>query len=191
MKLLFASSNKHKADEIRKMLPARFELLTLADLNLQEDIPETANTLEGNAVLKANFITQRFGIDCFADDSGLEVSALNDEPGVHSARYAGEHRNDADNIRKVLTKLKGATDRQARFRTVIALNLNGEQHLFEGTVDGQILTEPRGTEGFGYDPIFQPEEENRTFAEMSMDEKNAHSHRARALKKMMDFLASR
>lgn len=188
MKILFASANKHKAAEIKKMLPSTIEILTLEDIHLNEDIPETSATIEGNAIQKANYITAHFGIDCFADDTGLEISALNNEPGVRSARYAGEQRNDSDNIQLVLTKLKGVIIRDAQFKTVIALNLKGEQHLFEGIVKGHIRHEAQGTGGFGYDPIFEPENCGRSFAEMTMDEKNQYSHRARALAKMVAFL---
>ena len=189
MKILFASANKHKAAEIKKMLPNSIELLTLEDIQLNEDIPETSATIEGNAIQKANYVTSYFGIDCFADDTGLEIIALNNEPGVKSARYAGEHRNDSDNIQLVLKRLEEKTIRDAQFKTVIALNLNGEQHLFKGIVKGKIRHKMKGTNGFGYDPIFEPENCGRTFAEMTMDEKNKYSHRARALAKMVTFLS--
>lgn len=188
MKIVFASKNKNKAGEIARMLPKSYELLTLHDLDLHEDIPETANTLEGNAKLKANYVTTHFGLDCFADDTGLEVDALQGAPGVHSARYAGEQRSDEDNMRKVLQLLEDKHSRSARFRTVIALNIGGQQFLFEGRVDGEILKEKRGTQGFGYDPIFQATGYSKSFAEMDMDEKNQLSHRARAFEKMIAFL---
>jgi XTP/dITP diphosphohydrolase len=191
MKILFASANKNKAEEIQKLLPASIEMLTLKDIQLTEDIPETSPTIEGNAIQKANYITEHFQLDCFADDTGLEVTALNNAPGVLSARYAGDQRNDLDNMKLVLDGLASSSDRSARFKTVIALNLNGEQHLFEGIVNGEIRTEMTGTNGFGYDPIFEPEGCGKTFAQMSMDEKNRYSHRARALEKMMVFLGKK
>ena len=188
MKLVFATGNLNKAAEVRSMLPEGTELLTLKDLDLKEDIPETAPNLEGNAVLKANYIVDRFGIDCFADDTGLEVYSLNNEPGVLSARYAGEQKNSEDNMNLLLSKLNGKEDRSARFRTVIALHINGEMKTFEGIVEGKIIQEKRGDEGFGYDPIFVPNGYNETFAEMSMNEKNKISHRARAFTEMINFL---
>ena len=188
MRLVFATGNLNKATEVRSMLPEGTELLTLKDLDLKEDIPETAPNLEGNAVLKANYIVDRFGIDCFADDTGLEVYSLNNEPGVFSARYAGEQKNSEDNMKLLLSKLNENEDRSARFRTVIALHINGEMHTFEGIVEGKIIQEKRGDEGFGYDPIFVPDGYKETFAEMSMEEKNKISHRARAFSKMFDYL---
>lgn len=188
MKLVFATGNINKANEIRSMLPEGTELLTLKDLDLNEDIPETSPTLEGNAIQKAQYIVEHFGMDCFADDTGLEVFALNNEPGVYSARYAGEQKNSEDNMDLLLKNLEGKSDRSARFRTVIALHLNGEMHTFEGIVNGTIIREKRGDKGFGYDPIFIPEGFTTTFAEMSMEDKNAVSHRARAFNKMFDFL---
>lgn len=190
MKLVFATGNINKANEIRSMLPEETELLTLKDLDLNEDIPETSPTLEGNAIQKAQYIVEHFGMDCFADDTGLEVFALNNEPGVYSARYAGEQKNSEDNMDLLLKNLEGKSDRSARFRTVIALHLNGEMHTFEGIVNGTIIREKRGDKGFGYDPIFIPEGFTTTFAEMSMEDKNAVSHRARAFNKMFDFLKS-
>ena len=188
MKLVFATGNLNKAEEVRSMLPEGTELLTLKDLALKEDIPETAPNLEGNAVLKANYIVDRFGIDCFADDTGLEVYSLNNEPGVLSARYAGEQKNSEDNMNLMLSRLTDKEDRSARFRTVIALHINGEMHTFEGIVEGKIIQEKRGDEGFGYDPIFVPDGYKETFAQMSMDEKNKISHRARAFSKMFEYL---
>jgi XTP/dITP diphosphohydrolase len=188
MKIVFASKNTHKAMEIARMLPPGFALLTLHDLELQEDIPETADTLEGNAKLKADYVTTHFGLDCFADDTGLEIEALDGAPGVHSAHYAGPQRSDADNMQKVLEELANIDHRSAQFRTVIALNLAGKQYFFEGKVEGEILREKRGSQGFGYDPLFQATGYERSFAEMSTDEKNELSHRARALAKMIDFL---
>ena len=188
MKLLFATSNQHKAKEIAALLPESYELLTLNDIEITEEIPETSDTLEGNAKQKSEYILHNFGLDCFADDTGLEIPALNNEPGVKSARYAGEHRNSEDNMQLVLSRLEGKNDRSARFRTVISLELNGQQHLFEGIVNGAIRTEKLGDGGFGYDPIFEPENCGRTFGEMSLDEKNQYSHRARAFEKMIAFL---
>lgn len=189
MKLLFATSNQNKAKEIAALLPDSFELLTLNDIDITEDIPETQDTLDGNAKQKSEYIVTHFGLDCFADDTGLEIPALNNEPGVKSARYAGEHRNSEDNIQLVLAKLEGNKERSARFRTVISLELNGQQHLFEGIVNGTIRTEKSGNAGFGYDPIFEPENCGKTFGEMSLDEKNRYSHRARAFEKMIAFLS--
>lgn len=188
MKLVFASSNPNKIAEIKALLPEGFELLGLSDIGCHEDIPETADTIEGNAVMKADYVMQRYGYDCFADDTGLEVTTLGGAPGVYSARYAGEQRNAGDNMDKLLDALGGATDRSARFKTVIALNLNGGRHLFTGTVEGRIIDEKRGTNGFGYDPVFVVEGDDRTFAELSMDEKAAVSHRARAFRQLVDFL---
>jgi XTP/dITP diphosphohydrolase len=163
-------------------------VLGLKDIECYEDIPETAHTLEGNAIQKADYVTEKFGLDCFADDTGLEVEALNGAPGVISARYAGSQKDAGDNIRKLLSELDGASNRKARFRTVIALNANGSQHLFEGIVEGEITPELRGGSGFGYDPVFMPEGRMKTFAEMGMPEKNSISHRARAVEKLVQFL---
>ncbi len=190
MKLLFATSNQNKAKEIKAMLPSHVELLTLADITIKEDIPETSDTIEGNAVQKANYITSHFNLNCFADDTGLEIEALDGEPGVKSARYAGNERDDQDNMQLVLSKLKDQTNRSARFKTIIALNIDEEQFIFEGMVQGKIRMEKSGTNGFGYDPIFEPEQCGKTFAEMTMQEKNAFSHRARAFKKMLVFLSN-
>ena len=188
MKILFATSNENKANEIRKMLPSTIELITLKDIEINEDIPETSPTIEGNAKQKADYITTHFNINCFADDTGLEINALNGEPGVFSARYAGEQRSDTDNMQLVLDRLKTKEDRSARFKTVIALTIDKQQHLFEGIVNGVIRTEKSGTNGFGYDPIFEPENCGKTFGEMDMDEKNSYSHRARAVNKMIEFI---
>ena len=188
--ILFATANKNKAKEIQEFLEGTFSLLTLKDIDLTENIPETASTIEGNAKQKADYITEHFEMDCFADDTGLEINALNGEPGVLSARYAGEHRNDNDNIALLLNKLNGVKDRSARFKTVIALNINGQQHLFEGIVNGLIRSEKSGANGFGYDPIFEPENCGRTFGEMTLEEKNSCSHRTRAFSKMITFLKS-
>lgn len=188
MQLIFASANEHKITEIRQLLPAGYELRSLADIGFHDDIPETAETIEGNARLKAQFLADKGIVACFADDTGLVTSGLNGEPGVYSARYAGETKNANDNMDLVLSKLDGNPDRSAYFLTVIALWIGGEMHLFRGRVDGTILTEKRGTQGFGYDPIFQPIGFDKTFAEMTSDEKNALSHRGRALAQMMRFL---
>lgn len=188
MKLIFATGNQNKAKEIAALLPDGFDILTLKDLNLNEDIPETSETLEGNAQQKTNFLVDRFGIDCFGDDTGLEISALEMKPGVYSARYAGPQRNDDDNIQKVLKELENVSDRSAQFRTVISLYFKGKQYFFEGIVEGQIRKEKTGNNGFGYDPIFEPENTGKTFAEMTLEEKNRYSHRARAFAKMIAFL---
>lgn len=190
MKIVFATANQNKAKEIAQLLPASIEVITLRDLDVTEDIPETADTLEGNAHLKAAYITERFQLPCFADDTGLEIAALNNRPGVYSARYAGDQRSDADNMQRVLEELESETNRAARFRTVIALHLPEQKLEFEGIVTGRILTEKQGNQGFGYDPIFAPDNEVRSFAEMSMDEKNTISHRGRAVRQLVDYLQS-
>lgn len=188
MEIIFASSNENKAREIQAVLPPDIRILTLKDLDFTDDIPETADTLEGNALLKARFVYEKWGKPCFSDDSGLEIRSLNGEPGVYSARYAGPQRNDQDNMDLVLRKLEGMTHREASFRTVIALIFGGKTYLFEGRVDGIIRQEQRGSNGFGYDPLFEPEGLSKTFAEMSLEEKSAFSHRKRAVTKMTDFL---
>ncbi|HEY9170223.1 MAG TPA: non-canonical purine NTP diphosphatase [Lutibacter sp.] len=187
LKLIFATNNKHKLEEVRAML-TNFDIVSLADINCFEDIPETANTLEGNAILKANFITEKYGLDCFADDTGLEVEALNNEPGVYSARYAGEEYNAEANMAKLLNNLKNSQNRKAQFKTAIALNIKGKQFIFEGVCKGTILTEKRGNKGFGYDPVFMPEGYNTSFAEMSLNEKGNISHRGMAIEKLVTFL---
>jgi XTP/dITP diphosphohydrolase len=188
MKLIFATHNSNKAFEIQKLLPKDFQVLSLDDIDFQEEIPENEPTIEANSAFKAQFIFNKFNLNCFADDTGLEIEALNGKPGVHSARYAGEERNSDANMNRVLDELSGIENRNARFKTVITLIINGDQHIFEGIVNGQIISEKRGTNGFGYDPIFIPENETRTFAEMNLSEKNKYSHRARALEKMIAFL---
>jgi XTP/dITP diphosphohydrolase len=188
MKLIFATQNLNKAKEIEQLLSEPFEVLTLAQMNCHDDIPETAETLEGNAEMKSRYIFEKFGVDCFADDTGLEIEALNGRPGVYSARYAGEQKNAEDNMTKVLQELAEESNRNARFRTVISLIWKGEQFQFEGIVNGVIATEKSGELGFGYDPIFIPESQNETFAEMNLTKKNTMSHRARAFEKMRDFL---
>jgi XTP/dITP diphosphohydrolase len=190
MKLVFASNNLNKIKEIQSILNGSIELLSLKEIGCHEEIPETSDTIEGNAILKANYITEKYGYDCFADDTGLEVHALNGEPGVYSARYAGEQRNADDNMNKLLDSLIDKDDRSAQFKTVIALNLNGEQHLFTGIAKGEIILEKKGNHGFGYDPIFQPENYMETFAELSSEVKNKISHRAKATQQLIDFLNS-
>lgn len=188
-KLVFATHNAHKLSEIRAMLGRETEVLGLADIGCRDDIPETADTLQGNALQKARHVYERFGLDCFADDTGLEVAALGGRPGVHTARYAYPDRHDpAANTRRLLAELAGKDDRSARFRTVIALIENGEEHLFEGIVNGSIATEERGAEGFGYDPVFIPEGTGLTFAQLGIDVKNKISHRARAVQALCRHL---
>jgi len=191
-KLVFATNNAHKLQELRQMIGERYEVLGLADIGCCEDIPETADTLEGNALMKAQYVKQHYGYDCFSDDTGLEIDALGGEPGVHSARYAGPGRDSEANIDKVLAALAGVTDRRtARFRTAVVLLQGNDTHLFEGQVEGLILTERRGTGGFGYDSIFQPiEGDGSTFAQMSPQDKNRISHRGRAVAKLIAYLKS-
>lgn len=188
MKLVFASSNNHKINEIKKLLPENIELLGLNDIKCFDEIPETAETIEGNAILKADYIKNNYGLNCFADDSGLEIEALNGQPGVYSARYAGEPKDDNKNIDKVLLNLHNQTNRKANFKTVICLNLNDKQYLFTGIVNGSIINEKKGDNGFGYDPIFVPDGFDKTFAQMTFEEKNQISHRAKAVMQMIDFL---
>ncbi|GGF10873.1 non-canonical purine NTP diphosphatase [Flavobacterium limi] len=190
MKLVFASNNKNKIKEIQSILNGSIQILSLEEIGCHEEIPETADTIEGNAVLKANYVTKKYGYDCFADDTGLEVTALNGEPGVYSARYAGEHKDSNDNMNKLLEALKDESDRSAQFKTVIALNLNGSQHLFTGIVKGNITFDKTGNHGFGYDPVFQPENYTETFAELASEIKNKISHRAKATGQLIDFLNS-
>jgi len=188
MTLVFASNNEHKIREINSLLGKSFKLLSLSDINISEDIPEEEPLIEGNALSKARFVYNASGLDVFADDTGLEISALNGLPGVHSARFAGENKDSAANIEKVLLMLGDVNNREARFRTVIALILDKKEYLFEGIVNGTIISEKRGTKGFGYDPIFLPDGKIRTFAEMELTEKNTISHRARAFEKLREFL---
>jgi XTP/dITP diphosphohydrolase len=187
-KMVFATNNKHKLEEVRDIFNNFVQLLSLEDINCREEIPETAETLEGNALLKARYVSQKYGYDCFADDTGLEVRALNNAPGVYSARYAGESKSAKANRLKVLKELEGKGDYSARFRTVIALIINGEEHLFEGTVEGKLIKEERGTTGFGYDSIFIPNGYSLTFAELGTDIKNTISHRAEAVHRLKQFL---
>lgn len=188
MKLVLASNNKHKLEEMRGILGNDIEILSLADINCHDEIPEEQDTIEGNALQKARYIHDKFGLNCFADDTGLEVECLNGEPGVYSARYAGEHPTFDDNIAKLLANMKGKENRKARFRTAIALILNDKEHIFEGEVKGRIIEEYRGHNGFGYDPVFLPDGYSETFAELSAEIKNQISHRGNAAKKMAAFL---
>ncbi|MDR7370751.1 non-canonical purine NTP diphosphatase [Flavobacterium aquidurense] len=188
MKLVFASNNLNKIKEIQSILNGTIQLLSLEDIGCHEEIPETAETIEGNAILKANYVTEKYGYDCFADDTGLEVATLNGEPGVYSARYAGEQKSADDNMNKLLGALKDKSDRSAQFKTVIALNLKGAQHLFTGLAKGEITFDKAGNHGFGYDPIFQPENYKETFAELASEIKNKISHRAKATQQLIDFL---
>lgn len=188
--IVFASNNPHKLRELRELAGADMAILSLDDIGCHDDIPETADTFEGNALLKVRWVKERYGYDCFADDSGLEVDALGGEPGVRSARYAGEGHDSAANNAKLLCMLSGTTDRRARFRTAIALLAgNDEPRFFNGSVEGEILTEAHGEGGFGYDPLFRPLGWNKTFAEATPDEKNAVSHRGNAVRLLMDFLS--
>jgi len=187
-KLVFATNNAHKLSEVRAILEPEFSIISLADLNCNEDIPETADTLDGNALLKAQYIHDKFGLDCFADDTGLEIEALNGEPGVYSARYAGMECDARKNMNKVLTKLGDNPNRNACFRTVIALIQGDKTMYFEGKIDGQITHQPHGNSGFGYDPIFIAKDYLMTFAQLSAEEKNKISHRALAVKQLVDYV---
>lgn len=187
--LVFATNNTHKLEEIRAILSDKIHVLSLNDIDCHDEIPETAPTLEGNAVIKARYIYEKYGFDCFADDTGLEVEELGGGPGVHTARYAYPDRHDPEaNTQKLLAELHGKTNRKARFRTAIALIIDGKEYLFEGIVEGSIPTEKRGTKGFGYDPVFIPEDKGLTFAELGVEVKNQISHRARAVMKLCQFL---
>lgn len=187
MKLVFASNNANKIKEIQQLVPSSIQIVSLQDIGCTEDIPETADTIEGNAILKANYVTEKYGFSCFADDSGLEVDALNGAPGVFSARYAGEPKNDDNNMNKLLLNLKDKTNRKANFKTVICLNINGEQHLFTGIINGKIIDEKIGNNGFGYDPLFVADGYTKTFAELTMEEKSDISHRGKAVKQLVAF----
>lgn len=189
MKIIFASHNQKKTEEIRSMLPSHINLLNLHDLGQTEVIPEEEPTIEGNSAFKANWVFEKYGLPCFADDTGLEVLALGGAPGVHSARYAGEGRSDEANMQKLQENLKPDKDRSAQFKTVITYRAEGVFEQFTGLVEGEIALEAKGSKGFGYDPIFYPEGQERTFAEMELAEKNAYSHRARAFSQLMNFLA--
>lgn len=188
MKIIFASNNKNKVEEVQKQLPDSIQIVTLEEIGHLEDIDEYGKTIEENAIIKADFISNKYQLPCFADDTGLEIEALNGAPGVYSARYAGDEKNAEKNMNMVLEKLDGISNRSAQFKTVIALNINNKQHLFEGIVKGQITTEKIGDNGFGYDPIFQPENFEKTFAEMTLEEKNRLSHRGLAVEKLIAFL---
>lgn len=190
MKLVFATNNQHKLDEVRKITTGYTEIVSLSDIDCHDDIPETAETLEGNALQKARYIKENFGYDCFADDTGLEVEALDNAPGVYSARYAGPGHDSEANMNKLLHEMESKENRKARFRTVIALILDGKEYLFEGIVNGTIIEEKRGGSGFGYDPVFVPDTYSQTFAEMGNDIKNLISHRAEAVKKLTAFLSN-
>lgn len=188
IKLVFATNNLNKIKEIRELLPESLELLSLDDITCKEDIPETSPTIEGNALQKARYVKEKYGYDCFADDTGLEVEALYGAPGVFSARYAGDKKDNQANIDKLLKELKDTGNRKARFKTVIALILDGKEHTFEGICKGEILKKRAGEKGFGYDPVFQPEGYSKTFAEMELAEKSRISHRGRATQKLVEFL---
>lgn len=186
--IIFATGNRHKVSEVSRILKDKYEILSLKDLGFDGDIPETSDTFEGNALQKAHFVREKFGKDCFSEDTGLEIEVLDGEPGVYSGRYAGEPQVASNNMDKVLKKMKGEKNRKARFKTVIALIFNGKEHLFEGIVTGKILEARSGESGFGYDPIFQPDGFDITFAEMTSEEKNKISHRGRAVAKLVQFL---
>lgn len=190
MKLVFATNNLNKLKEVQEILSNRITLLSLKDIGCFEEIKETATTLEGNAKLKADYISKNYGYDCFADDTGLEVESLNGDPGVYSARYGGEPRDAKKNMSKLLTNLEDKENRNAQFRTIVSLNLSGKNYSFEGVCKGEILKEQTGVGGFGYDPIFQPIGFSQSFAEMSSDEKNKISHRKLAIQKLIDFLGT-
>ncbi|WP_321519617.1 non-canonical purine NTP diphosphatase [uncultured Bacteroides sp.] len=187
-KLVFATNNKHKLEEVSSILNDKIEILSLKDINCDVDIPETANTLEGNAILKAQYIHENYGLNCFADDTGLEIEAINNEPGVYSARYAGTDKSSEANMLKVLKNLEGIENRKAQFRTAVSLIIDDKKYLFEGIIKGNIIKEKRGNSGFGYDPIFVPEGFDKTFAELGNEIKNKISHRALAINKLCDFL---
>jgi len=188
--LVFATNNAHKTTEVRGLLAPQYEILNLTDIGCLVDIPETGTSFAENASLKSSYVSEHFKLDCFADDSGLEVEALNNEPGIFSARYSGS-RGDELNLTYLLSKMAGINNRKARFKTVISLLLKGENYIFEGVINGQLRTEPVGSSGFGYDPIFEPEGYTQTFAEMTMAEKNRISHRAIAMQKLIEFLKAR
>ena len=188
MELVFATNNKHKLEELQAIIGDKIKLLSLKDIGCTEEIPEEQPTLEGNARRKSTYILKKYGYPCFADDTGLEIDALNGEPGVYSARYAGEEKSAEANMNKVLSKLAEKNNRKARFRTVISLIINGKENQFEGVVEGEILTNKKGDSGFGYDPIFQPDGFETTFAEMNLSDKNIISHRGRAVEKLVEYL---
>ncbi len=187
-KLVFSTNNEHKLEEVRAKLGKYYQVMSLKDLGDDTDVPETGDTLEENAMIKANYLWNTYHQNCFADDTGLEVEALDNAPGVYSARYAGEHKSSEDNVAKLLKELEGKDNRKARFRTVIALIMGGKRYLFEGKIEGVITTSPKGTSGFGYDPIFQPDGYEKTFAELTLEDKNNISHRAKAVEQLVLFL---
>ncbi len=189
MKLVFATHNQNKFKEVQLLLPTHIELMSLTDIGCTEDIAETADTIEGNAVLKTEYVRNHYGLNCFADDTGLEVPSLNNEPGVYSARYAGENKNSEDNIDKLLKNLAEKEDRSARFKTAIALSINLESVLFIGVCDGSIIKQRRGDKGFGYDSVFLPENTTETFAQMSLEEKSKIGHRGKAMRQLIEYLA--
>jgi XTP/dITP diphosphohydrolase len=191
MKICFATNNSKKIEEVKAALGTDFEIVSLKDIGCHEELPETGNTLNHNAFQKARFVKEKYGVDCFADDTGLEVESLNGDPGVYSGRYAGEPRSDERNIELLLKNLNGVEDRKACFRTVIALILDGKEYAFEGIATGEIIEVKIGGGGFGYDPIFRPEGYSRTFAELTMEEKNQISHRGKAVKALIEFLSNR
>lgn len=188
MKIVFATNNANKIHEIQSMLPKNIEIISLESIGCHEEIPETADTIEENAIMKANYVTKNYGYDCFADDTGLEVESLHGEPGVYSARYAGEQKSAEDNMDKLLLNLENSTNRNAQFKTVITLNLKGKQYLFTGIAKGIIALEKNGNQGFGYDPIFRPEGYQETFAQLSLETKNTISHRGKATLELIAFL---
>lgn len=187
-KLVFSTNNEHKLEEVRAKLGKYYQIISLKDLGDDTDVAETGDTLEENAMIKADYLWNTYHLNCFADDTGLEVEALDNAPGVYSARYAGEHKSSEDNVAKLLKELEGKENRKARFRTVIALIMGGKRYLFEGTIEGVITTSPKGTSGFGYDPIFQANGYDKTFAELTLDDKNDISHRAKAVEQLVLFL---
>ena len=189
MKLIFATQNQNKVNELKLLMPDTIELLSLKEINCNDDIPETAPNLQGNASQKSTYVVTKFNVNCFADDTGLEIEALNNAPGVFSARYAGEQKDSNDNMDLVLANLKNETNRKARFRTVISLIIDGKEQLFEGEAKGEIIKQKCGVDGFGYDPIFKPEGHDITFAEMNMSQKNEISHRGKAVRKLVEYLA--
>jgi XTP/dITP diphosphohydrolase len=191
MELVFATANQNKVIEVQKLIGQKFKLLSLKDINYTEEIPETADTFKGNALQKAKFIYDKFKLNCFADDSGLEVEVLNGAPGVYSARFAGEPKNDANNTKKLLNELQGKINRKACFKTAIVLIVDGKEEFFEGKITGQITQNPIGKDGFGYDPVFMPDGYNKTFAQMTLEEKNIISHRAIAIQRLVHFLAAK
>ena len=191
MKLVFATNNKNKILEVQQLLTDSIEIISLENIGCFEEIPETGDTIEENAIMKANYVTQKYGYNCFADDTGLEVDALNGAPGVFSARYAGEQRSSDDNMSKLLDALSNKINRKAQFKTIIALNLNGKQHLFTGIAKGKITLKKIGNQGFGYDPIFIPEGHTATFAQLSLEEKGLISHRGKATEQLINFLKTK